>query len=59
MRANMSAGCYDIHEATAILPEPEFPTADLSFARVLELAFASYYVDRLDHPLIQRLTGQV
>ncbi|MBN2644375.1 hypothetical protein [Trichloromonas sp.] len=59
MRANMSAGCYDILEATAALPEPEFPTAELSFERMLELAFANYYVNSLNHPLIRRLTGQV
>lgn len=59
MRANMSAGCYDILEATAELPEPEFPTSELSFQRMLELAFKDFYVDSLEHPLVLKLTGQV
>ena len=59
MRANMSAGCYDILEATAELPEPEFPTNELSFQRMLELAFKDFYVDSLEHLLVLRLTGQV
>lgn len=59
MRANMSAGCYEIHEATAKLPEPEFPTDELSFTQMLDLAFRDFYVDTLEHPLVKRLTGQV
>ena len=59
MRANTPAGCYDILEATGKLPEPEFPTEELTFQKMLELAFKDFYVDSLDHPLIQRLTGQV
>jgi hypothetical protein len=59
IRPNMASGCYDILEATGKLPDPEFPTEELSFQKILELAFKDYYVDSLDHPLIQRLTGQV
>jgi hypothetical protein len=59
MRANMHAGCYDILEATGKLPEPEFPTADLTFTRMLEIAFRDFYVDSLEHPLVKRLSGQV
>ena len=59
MRANMNAGCYEISGATAKLPEPEFPIKELTFKNMLELAFRDYYVDRLEHPLVLRLTGQV
>lgn len=59
MRANMHAGCYEILEATGKLPEPEFPTKELTFKKMLELAFRDFYVDSIDHPLVQRLSGQV
>ncbi len=59
MRANMHAGCYEILEATGKLPEPEFPTEDLTFTRMIEIAFRDFYVDNLDHPLVKRLSGQV
>jgi hypothetical protein len=59
MRANMHAGCYELLEATGKLPEPEFPTEELTFKRMLELAFKDFYVDTLEHPLVLRLSGQV
>lgn len=59
IRANMNAGCYDLSEATVKLPEPEFPTKELTFKKMLELAFRDFYVDSLDHPLVRRLSGQV
>lgn len=59
IRADMSAGCYEILEAVAKLPEPEWPIEELTFQRMVELAFKDFYVDSLDHPLIMRLTGQV
>ena len=59
IRADMNAGGYDILEAVAKLPEPEWPTEELTFQRMLELGFKDFFVDSLDHPLIRRLTGQV
>lgn len=59
MRANMNAGCYELLEATGNLPEPTFPTEELTFKKMLELAFRDFYVDSLDHPLVLRLSGQV
>lgn len=59
VRANMNAGCYDILEATGNLPDPEFPIEDLTFQRMLEIAFRDFYVDSLEHPLVKRLFGQV
>ena len=59
MRANMSAGCYELSEATGKLPEPEFPTKELTFKKMLELAFRDFYVDNLEHPLVRHLSGQV
>ena len=58
MRADMNAGAYQILEAVAKIPEPEWPTEELSFQQMLELAFKDFFIDSLDHPLIMRLTGQ-
>ena len=59
MRASMQNRCYEILEAAAKLPEPEFPIEELSFQKMLELAFRDFYVDSLEHPLVLRLSGQV
>jgi hypothetical protein len=55
--ANMSASAYDIFEASGGLPEPVWP--DISFEEILAIAFRDRYVDRADHPLLQRLQGVV
>jgi hypothetical protein len=55
IKANMSLGAYDIFEAQAELSEPEWPT--LTFTEILQTAFRERLVDKLDHPLIQRLRG--
>jgi hypothetical protein len=56
--ASMSLGAYEIFEASGDLPEPVWPT-DLSFSEVLKIAFRDRLVDRVDHPLVQRLRGVV
>ena len=53
--ANMSLGAYEVFEATGDLPEPTWP--DLPFEKLLEIAFRDRIVDRLDHPVVQRLRG--
>jgi hypothetical protein len=53
--ANMSLGAYDIFEAINDLPEPVWP--DISFDEILKIAFGRHFVDRADHPLVQRLQG--
>jgi hypothetical protein len=57
LKANMSLGAYELFEATGDLPDPEWP--ELTFPEILKIAFRNYYVDRLDHPLIKRLLGEV
>ena len=57
LTANMSLGAYEIFEATGDLPEPEWP--DIPFPEILKIAFRDRIVDRADHPLVQRLRGQV
>ena len=57
IKANMSLGAYDLVEAIADLPEPEWP--DVSFQEILRIAFRERFVDHPDHPLISRLRGQI
>jgi hypothetical protein len=58
IQANMNLGAYDIFKASANIPEPEWPE-DLSFHSMLKIAFASRFIDRADHPLIQKLRGAI
>jgi len=53
----MSLGANDVFEATGDLPPPVWPEFDL--AEILKIAFTDRIVDRMDHPLVQRLRGQI
>ena len=55
--ANKSLGAYEIREATGELPEPDWPA--FSFDEILKIAFRDHIVDRVDHPLLQRLRGEL
>jgi hypothetical protein len=55
--ANMSLGAYEIREATSDLPKPVWP--ELSFEEIFKVAFRNHIVDRIDHPLVQKLRGAV
>jgi hypothetical protein len=55
VKANMSLGAYEIFEAGSSIPDPQWP--DLPFRELLRIGFRDRLVDRLDHPLIQRLRG--
>jgi hypothetical protein len=55
--SNMSLGAYEVFEATGDLPPPVWPEIDLT--EILRIAFSDRIVDRMDHPLVQRLRGQV
>jgi hypothetical protein len=55
--SNMSLGAYEVFEATGDLPPPVWPEFDL--AEMLRIAFSDRIVDRMDHPLVQRLRGQI
>jgi hypothetical protein len=57
LTANMSLGAYELFEATGDLPEPTWP--DLPFPEILKIAFRDHIVDKVDHPLVQRLGGAV
>lgn len=55
--ANMPNGSYDVLEAIADLPEPNWP--DLTPKQVLEIAFGQRYIADLNHPVLRRLRGVV
>lgn len=54
--SNKSAGYYEIYEATAKIPEPEWP--DMPMKKILAIAFKDRYIDSLDHPVLMKLRGQ-
>ena len=57
VRANMDLGAYDIFKADGVIPDPEWP--QLGFWELIKIAFRDHLVDRIDHPVIKRLRGQV
>ena len=54
--ANMPLGAYDVFEALGQFPDPEWP--NISFERLLEIAFRGRFIDSLDHPVVRKLQGQ-
>jgi hypothetical protein len=55
VKANMSLGAYDIWEAVAAIPDPEWP--ELSFQELLRVGFKDRLITDFDHPVIKRLRG--
>jgi hypothetical protein len=57
VNANMPLGAYDISVPRGDLPEPEWP--DLTFERILELAFRDRFIDSVIHPVLKQLRGEM
>lgn len=55
--SNRSLGAYEVFQATAALPEPEWP--EEGFEQVFGVAFKDHYIDSVDHPAVRRLRGDV
>jgi hypothetical protein len=55
VKANMSLGAYEISVAESTKSEPTWP--ELTFHELLRIAFRDRLVDRLDHPVVNRLRG--
>jgi hypothetical protein len=55
MAADMSLGAYRVYRAEGALSEPVWP--DRTLSELLEIAFTGRVIDRVDHPVIQRLRG--
>ena len=57
-QADKSNGGYLITKAiNAQLPDPKWPSEPLE--DLIEKAFDRYYIDKLDHPVLRRLRGEV
>ena len=54
--ANMTAGYYDVFEATVELPEPVWP--DLKFPKLLETCFRDRFIRDRDDIVIKQLRGE-
>jgi hypothetical protein len=57
VKANMNLGAYDIFKAANVVSEPDWPT--LGYWELIKIAFRDHLIDRIDHPVIKRLRGQV
>ena len=55
--SNRSLGAYEIYEASGDLADPEWP--DISFQKIIEVAFRANFIESFDHPVIKRLLGQM
>jgi hypothetical protein len=55
--SNLSLGAYEVFEAAANLPEPEWP--DVTFKQLVEIAFRDRLIRTLDHPAIKKLRGEI
>jgi hypothetical protein len=55
--SNMSLGAYEVAVASAQVAEPDWP--DLSFQEIIKIAFRDKMVSDWNHPVLQRLRGEV
>jgi hypothetical protein len=55
--ANMSLGAYEVYQASAEIPEPEWP--DTTFQEILRVAFKDRFIDSASHPVVRRLRGEI
>ena len=57
-QADKSNGGYLITKASnSLLPDPKWPSEPLE--DLIEKAFDRYYIDKIDHPVLRRLRGEV
>ena len=54
---NLHVGGYDVYEAQAELPEPEWLPDDID--ALVRVAFRGKIIDSLDHSIIQSLLGRI
>lgn len=55
IRANMSLGAYEIDVAGVTHTNPEWPPYTLQ--DLIQIAFRDRFINRIDHPVVQRLRG--
>ncbi len=57
VQAKLPLEAYEVTVATGRMPDPDFPL--MPFADMLRVAFKDRVIDRPDHPVLQRLRGEV
>jgi hypothetical protein len=57
LTANMALGAYEVWETTTDLGEPDWPAK--TFRELLALAFKGKLIDSLNHPVLQKLRGEI
>jgi hypothetical protein len=57
MAAKMSLGAYEIFEAVGAFPEPIWPA--LEWTEILKRAFRDHIIEKLDHPALRELRGEL
>lgn len=57
LKANRSLGAYDVFEATGDIANPAWP--DISFQKIVEIAFRGRIIDNLNHPVLRKLRGEL
>ena len=57
MESDQAAGLYRTYVAVGSLSEPAWP--EQSLQELLKLAFKGHYIDTLEHPVLQRLRGEI
>lgn len=55
LSSNMALGAYDVYEAAAPVPEPEWPDANAE--QIFAIAFRDRVITTVDHPVVRRLRG--
>ena len=50
-------GAYELFEAPADLPDPEWP--EISFQEILDIAFRGRQIDDINHPVLKQLRGEI
>ena len=50
-------GAYELFEAPADLPEPEWP--EISFQEILDIAFRGRQIDDINHSVLKQLRGEI
>ena len=55
--ANMAIGGYDVYQAEAPLPDPEWPGDDIE--TLVRIAFRGKIITGLDHAIVQSLLGRI
>jgi hypothetical protein len=55
--ANMSKGEYDLVVAEGAIPAPDWP--DITFDKLINIAFKGQYITDLDHVVLKKLRGEI